>query len=358
MDHLTLPHQWLTFPGSSRLSAPDRLDMPANPCHWLELLFEHRPTFLNYSGLRRYAPIIPFANPEKWLGLGEPCTPIEQGVFYGQSIQLKLDFLMPSGSYKDRGTAALMQHVQTVQPKLLLQDSSGNAGISVAAYSARLGIPCRIFVPADLAASKRKQLESYGAEIQFISGNREAVTQALMSQIDQGYLASHVWNPLFLHGTKTFLWELLDQVQMGQATWPDEILFPVGNGTLLLGCYLAAKEMQMLGCLPAPIRLSAAQSDACAPLALGKSVQPSPSLAPGIAIGNPPRIQQISAAIQETKGRIITVSEPEIQFAGRELFSQGWYTEFTSAVALAAWKAASFPQNTLIPLTGTGLKNP
>jgi threonine synthase len=356
--NLTTPPLWLSFPESTPRGEPFRFDLPASPCHWLELQFKQRPALSKYSGIRRFAPLIPFADAEHWIGLGEPCTPVEQGVFYGHPLQLKLDFLMPTGSYKDRGTAALMQHVRVIQPKLLLQDSSGNAGISVAAYAARLGIPCRIFVPTDLADSKRKQLQSYGAEIQYVAGNREAVTQALLRQIDEGYLASHVWNPLFLHGTKTFLWELLDQVESGHATWPDEILFPVGNGTLLLGCYLAVKEMERAGCLPSPIRLSAAQTQACAPLSLGKPVQSSPSIAPGIAIGNPPRMDQILAAISETHGRILSVSESEIQEAGKELFSQGWYTEFTSAVALAAWKKTSFSPNTLIPLTGTGLKNP
>lgn len=358
MDIVNLAHRWISFPDSTPLSAPGRLDLPASPCHWLELQFQQRPSFSKYSGIRRYAPLLPFADPENWIGLGEPNTPVEQAVFDNHHIQLKLDFLMPTGSYKDRGTVAIMQHVQAVRPNLLLQDSSGNAGISVAAYSARLGIPCRIFVPADLSPSKRKQLQSYGAEIQFVPGNREAVTQALMAQTDQGYLASHVWNPLFLHGTKTFLWELLDQVEQGQASWPEEILFPVGNGTLLLGCYLALQEMQGAGCLPSPVRLSAAQTLACSPLTLGKPVQPSPSLAPGIAIGNPPRLKQIETAIKKTGGRILAVSESDIQTAATTLFRQGWYTEFTSAVALAAWKAAGCPQNTLIPLTGSGLKNP
>ena len=358
MDSLNPDLHWLAFPESTRLSAPVRLDLPANPCHWLELQFQQRPTFSNYQGMRRYAPLIPFADPEKWLGLGEPCTPVEQSVFFGHPLQLKLDFLMPTGSYKDRGTAGLMQHVQSVQPKLLLQDSSGNAGISVAAYSARIGIPCRIFVPANLSPSKRKQLKSYGAEIEFVNGNRADVTQALLSKTDQGYLASHVWNPLFLHGTKTFLWELLDQVELGQATWPDEILFPVGNGTLLLGCYLALKEMEGALCLPSPVRLSAAQTDVCAPLLFGQPVHSGSSLAPGIAIGNPPRMKQIKAAVNETGGRIVSVSEPDILAAGTALFKQGWYTEFTSAVALAAWKSSGCPSNTLIPLTGTGLKNP
>jgi len=355
---LNLSHRWLSFPENTRLNEPERLDMPARPCHWLELQIQQRPAFSKYSGMRRYAGLIPFADEEKWIGLGEPCTPIEQTEIFGEPLQLKLDYLMPTGSYKDRGTAGLMQHVQCVRPGLLLQDSSGNAGISVAAYAARLEIPCRIFVPADLPASKRKQLQSYGAQIQFVNGNREAVTQALKAQTDQGYLASHVWNPLFLHGTKTFLWELLEQAESKQATWPEEILFPVGNGTLLLGCYLALKEMETARCLPAPIRLSAAQTEVCAPLILGQAVASATSVAPGIAIGNPPRIHQIRAAINETGGRIVSVSEPDIKDAGTMLFRQGWYTEYTSAVALAAWKKSGFPKNTLMPLTGTGLKNP
>lgn len=337
---------------------PRRLDHPALPCHWLELDINQQPDFKEWKGVRRYAPLIPFADAPSWTGLGEPCTPVETAQFSGQSIQLKMEFLMPTGSYKDRGTVALMQHVQQIGPERIVQDSSGNAGISVAAYAARMGIDCQIYVPAGLPASKQKQLNSYGARVRLVNGNREQVTQALLSELGDAYLASHVWNPLFLHGTKTFLWELKEQADHGEARWPEEIIFPVGNGTLLLGCFLALQEMAAANCLPAPIRLSAAQTSACAPLLAGKSVDPKPSMAAGIAIGNPPRLNQLLHAIQETQGRILLVSEHEIQDAAQQLSRQGWYTEYTSAVGLAAWKSAGMPPHVLIPLTGSGLKNP
>jgi threonine synthase len=81
-------------------------------------------------------------------------------------------------------------------------------------------------------------------------------------------------------------------------------------------------------------------------------------MAAGIAIGNPPRLTQMLHAIQETQGRILSVSEQEIQNAAQQLSQQGWYTEYTSAVGLAAWTSAGMPPNVLIPLTGSGLKNP
>lgn len=351
-------HIWLEFPDNKRIPEPHRLDYPARPCHWFELDINQKPNFSEWTGMRRYAPLIPFAKSESWMGLGEPCTPVETAQFAGQSIQLKMEYLMPTGSYKDRGTVAMMQHVQQVGPERIVQDSSGNAGISVAAYAARLGIECRIYVPAGLPASKLKQLNSYGAQVRLVEGNREQVTQALLNELDGAYLGSHVWNPLFLHGTKTFLWELLEQVNQGAARWPEEIIFPVGNGTLLLGCFLALREMSSAHCLPAPIRLSAAQTTACAPLLAGTSVDPKPSMAAGIAIGNPPRLTQMLHAIQETQGRILAVSEQEIQNAAQQLSQQGWYTEYTSAVGLAAWTSAGMPPNVLIPLTGSGLKNP
>ena len=83
---------------------------------------------------------------ETWRGItmGEGMTPI---VRFDDDILLKMDYFMPTLSFKDRGAAALIAHCKAIGVDAVVQDSSGNAGNSVAAYCGRAGIDCEIFVP-------------------------------------------------------------------------------------------------------------------------------------------------------------------------------------------------------------------
>src|SRR5689334_7100590 len=86
--------------------------------------------------LWRYAPTIA-ASPR--VSLGEGWTPLVPGDWGGRKIHFKLEFLMPTGSFKDRGTAVMMSYLVERRVKALLEDSSGNAGASIAHYAAAAG---------------------------------------------------------------------------------------------------------------------------------------------------------------------------------------------------------------------------
>jgi hypothetical protein len=89
----------------------------------------------------------------------------------------------------------------------MVADSSGNAGTAVAAYAARAGIPCEIYVPATTSPGKVAQLRAYGAKVHQIPGTREdtAAAAALAAGEPGTFYASHVYHPFYLHGTKTYL---------------------------------------------------------------------------------------------------------------------------------------------------------
>ncbi|MCI6988474.1 MAG: pyridoxal-phosphate dependent enzyme [Campylobacter sp.] len=72
---------------------------------------------------------------------------LASSVKFRDGLYLKLDYVMPTLSFKDRGAAVLMQHIKNLGIKKAIQDSSGNAGSSVVAYAARVGVECEIFVP-------------------------------------------------------------------------------------------------------------------------------------------------------------------------------------------------------------------
>src|SRR5205807_9984686 len=103
----------------------------------------------------------------------------------------------PTGSFKDRGTALLAAHARSLGLDRLVEDSSGNAGASVAAYAARAGLPATIYVPATAPAPKRDQITRVGAAIAPIAGRRAAVTEAALDDVRRtgAYYAGHNANP-------------------------------------------------------------------------------------------------------------------------------------------------------------------
>ncbi|RMG67638.1 MAG: pyridoxal-phosphate dependent enzyme, partial [Bacteroidetes bacterium] len=98
--------------------------------------------------LWRYREALPLAADAQVVQLGEPVTPLADFTLDGWPVQVKLDYLYPSGSYKDRGAAVLMSQARTLGVRQVVQDSSGNAGCAVAHYAAVAGIACDIYVPA------------------------------------------------------------------------------------------------------------------------------------------------------------------------------------------------------------------
>jgi threonine synthase len=84
-------------------------------------------------------------------------------------------------------------------------------------------------------------IESHGAKITVFNGTRDETANACRKKaLDEGiYYASHVYNPMFYQGTKTYIYEVFEQ--LGRI--PDNLFIPVGNGTLLLGCQIALKEL-------------------------------------------------------------------------------------------------------------------
>ncbi len=215
------------------------------------------------------------------ISLGETETPILKKELYGARIYLKMDQYMPTGSFKDRGSVVLVNKLKEMGIEEVVEDSSGNAGASIAAYCAAAGIKCRIYVPENTSDARLGQIAAYGADIVKVPGGRDSASRAAQEAAAKTYYASHVYNPLFFEGTKSLAYEIY--VQLG---FPDTIFLPAGNGTLLLGAYIGFKE---LGLLP---KIVAVQSENCCPL-FNKfydlpATEVKPTIAGGIAIASPP----------------------------------------------------------------------
>ncbi|NGO15284.1 pyridoxal-phosphate dependent enzyme, partial [Streptomyces sp. HC44] len=291
------------------------------------------------NSLWRYAECLPLGAPSVSLGEGRtPLVPLKDGV------SAKLDFLMPTLSFKDRGAVMLAELALRLRPRRVIADSSGNAGTAVAAYCARAGLPCTVYVPDGTSPKKLEQIGAHGARLEVVPGDREATARAARAAADEEgtFYASHVFNPYFLHGTKTYaheLWEDLD------GRLPEVLVVPVGNGTLLLGTALAVAELHAAGLIDRRPALYAVQSAAVAPLAraweegaddLLDTTPMAPTLAEGIAIPRPPRARQILRAVRESGGTFLTVTEDQIRHAQRDLASRGLFVESTGVACWAA----------------------
>ncbi len=314
--------------------------------------------------LWRYRALLPLPGEAAPVTLGEGWTPL---VPLGSDPRVlgKLDFLMPTGSFKDRGSTVITSALKAMGLSSVVEDSSGNAAASLAAYSARAGIKARIFAPAHASPMKLAQVQVYGAELCPIEGPRENCSLAAQQAVvaEGAYYASHYYNPFAMFGMQTTAWEIWEQ--LGERA-PDHVVLPVGHGTNFIGMYRGFQKLLACGLIDKLPRFLAAQAELVAPLAQafkrGESepapVEPARTIAEGIAISRPVRGVEILRAIRDTGGAVVAVSEDEIRAARTRLAHQGIFVEPTSATAVAAIdKLPDWQGTVVVSLTGSGLKS-
>lgn len=315
---------------------------PTQPGIW-----RYRHTF----GLPDDAPVVT---------LGEGNTALIPVELDGRTIHLKHEGLNPSGAFKDRGMAVVFSWLRHVGVTDAIEDSSGNAGASFAAYAARSGVRARVFVPAAASGAKRKQIEAYGAELVAVEGPRSKAAEAAHTAANAGAVyASHVYNPLGLLGNATCAYEIV--AQLGRA--PEAVVLPVGHGTLLLGLAYGFKALRAAGIIATTPRLIAVQALNCAPLwavaQYGRAgigwVTEGETIAEGIRVVMPMRGDAVLAAITESGGSVAAIDEDRISPAHAALAAQGLFVEHTSATI---WPVlAETPGDVVGILTGHGLKS-
>ncbi|MFB6255105.1 MAG: pyridoxal-phosphate dependent enzyme [Halobacteriaceae archaeon] len=279
--------------------------------------------------------------------------------------EIKLDYVFPSGSFKDRGGTTTISQAVKLGVDHVIEDSSGNAGAAIAQYAAHANISADIYVPASASEGKISAISKTGANVIRIEGDREDVTDACLRavQSEQGLYASHVWNPAFLVGTATFAFEIA-----AQRNWsvPDAIVVPIGHGTLALGAYQGFSLLEDIGWIESMPQIFGVQAAGYDPIATEFNTKTTTThsnpLADGIQINDPPRKNQITNAISDTNGTVISIDEPSLERSLNALHQAGYYCEPTSAVVLAGLQKyreldhIDQGMDVLLALTGSGLK--
>jgi threonine synthase len=343
-------------------------------------------------GIWRYR--FTFGLPEKAdvVTLGEGNTPLVPTKVGKREIYFKCEYQNPTGSFKDRGSALIAAWLKGRGIKNAVEDSSGNAGASFAAYAARAGIRARIFVPASASGPKRNQIEAYGADLELVPGSRSDVAEAVRRAVDANTsYASHAWLPFNLPGYATAAYEIFEQLG---GELPGAVIVPAGQGGLLLGLargfdslrvanILAmqmqdAKQKEKINTKPragsnikpakenvASTKIIGVQARACAPLwamfAAGHEglgfITDNPTLAEGVRVFRPLWAEAVLRAVSSS-GSMCAVDEEEIMPGREALAHLGFYVEPTSAIVWPVLQKQihDLPDPVVVVLTGSGLK--
>lgn len=302
------------------------------------------------------------------VSLGEGGTPLLQRDWNGSAVRFKLEFMMPTGSFKDRGMTVMVSYLKSRGITEVLEDSSGNAGASLSAYAAAAGMRCRILVPESASYPKIAQIAACGADVVTIPGTRQDVADAAVRMSSEIFYASHNWQPYFVEGTKTLAYELWESLGFRA---PDNVITPLGYGSNVLGLDIGFDELLRSGEIDKRPRIFGVQAANCAPCfnawkSGGEAPVPTevrPTVAEGIASSHPTRLREVVRAVRRSAGSVLAVTEEEIIRALGGLARMGFYVEPTCASAaagltqlLAAGTIRS-DQDTVVVLTGSGLKS-
>lgn len=298
------------------------------------------------------------------ISLGEGNTPLLWDDNNGRQLGLKCESLNPTGSFKDRGSAVLLSMMRARGVQSAVEDSSGNAGASFAAYTARAGLAGRVYVPESASGPKRQQIEMYGAELVRVPGPRSEAARAVLGEVERGVpYASHAYLPFGMAGIATIAYEIYQQMG-GKA--PGTIIAPVGHGSLLLGIVRGFQSLKMADLIEEEPFYVGVQSAACDPVVRAfyygleamESAAELQTLAEGVRVRTPIRARALLDQISRENGLFMSASEEDIREDHSHLCRRGFYVEPTSSLVWTAFESLypKLKQPVVAVLSGNGLK--
>lgn len=274
----------------------------------------------------RYRELLPVGNAIQPVSLGEQTTPLlscpRLGARFGlQHLFVKDESHLPGGSFKSRGMAMAMTMAKHFGIKRVALPTAGNAGGAAAAYAARAGIECFVFMPKDTPIVNQYECDLFGAKVYLVDGLindcGKIVRQGIASM--NWFDLSTLKEPYRIEGKKTMGLELAEQMN-----WqlPDVILYPTGGGTGLIGMWKAFQELQQLGWLESSKmpRMISVQSSGCSPIArafqlgerFAEPFQNAATIASGLRVPVAVGDFMILDAVRESGGVAISADEDRV----------------------------------------------
>ncbi len=290
------------------------------------------------------------------ISLGECKTPSVQF----SNMSMKLEYFSPTYSYKDRGSRILLSWLKQNLEKgsIIKEDSSGNAGASIAAYGSFSGFETHIFVPDHAVREKVAQIEAYGAHMHKIPGSREDVSLAASEYL--GYFASHVLNPEFRDGMRMISYEIFSELNRERVP---TIYLPLSAGTLFLGVVSGFEHLFASGEIESVPNFVVVQPEYVSPICRAMSnlsdgsAEFKDSIADALVSRKPALIDMIVERMKKYHARCVSVTEREIMDARNDLALKGILVEYSSATVFAAYRKVGHDEKATLIMTGNGLKN-
>ncbi|OYT66716.1 MAG: threonine synthase [Candidatus Wolframiiraptor sp. EX4484-121] len=304
--------------------------------------------------LWKYIDFLPIRKSSEIVSLGEGMTPLLKAERLGESLKVKSLYLKdetrnPTSSFKDRPYTVGVSKAKEFGVKAAVVASAGNAAASLAAYSARAGIKCYVFVSENVPAHRLLEIQAYGAEVIRVKQVPDGVFRITVSASEKfGWynLTTSFYNPYTVEGDKTIAYEIYEQ--MGFEV-PDWVIIPVGVGPLLVGCYKGFNELRNLGLVNEVPKMVGVQSEGCAPIAKAfeenrSEVEPWKGELKTVARSIVNTLQEYPdegtytlQIIRRSKGCALAVSDDEILRAMDDLATaEGILAEPASATVIAA----------------------
>ena len=326
----------------------------------------------------RYRDFFPPVHDENIVTLGEGGTPLIKSRFLGPSLGVpelyfKNDTMMPTGSFKDRGFSLAISYAAELKVKRGLTYSSGNAGASFSAYSARAGFPGLILVEYLASDTKKAMILLYGAQAAILDyENFDQISSMLDGAVRElgCYMFVNFINPVRHEAMKTYAYEIFGE--LGHA--PDWSFHPVGTGGGLWGTWKGYNELKRMGLLDKLPHMAGVQPEAVCWLKQaidtgaeeGKRYGCSEHTIAQSISGNSPLHggKRLIQCVRQSDGLAMAVSDEEIMEAMRDLGKEGIAAEPSSAAGVAAFKQAvkngriRSGETAVCIITGTALKQP
>jgi threonine synthase len=296
----------------------------------------HSLTKQSLSGRRsdmwRYREVLPVEKDENLVSLGEGWTPLLPARKLAEltsvrELYIKDESQNPTQSFKARGMTAAVSMAKELGAQKLAVPSAGNAAGALAAYAARAGLECFIFMPRDTPRANVVECEQTGATVTLMDGliTDCGAEVARRKEAEGWFDVSTLKEPYRVEGKKTLGYELAEQLN-----WelPDVIVYPTGGGTGLIGMWQAFDEMQRMGWIDSKRpRMVTVQAAGCAPIVrafedgkrFAEEFPNAATTASGLRVPKAIGDFLILDAIRESGGTAVAVTDEELIAATREI---------------------------------------
>jgi threonine synthase len=282
--------------------------------------------------LWRYREVLPVEDETNIVSLGEGWTPLLRAEQVGkelgiENLYIKDESQNPTQSFKARGMSAAVSMAKELGAQKLAVPSAGNAAGALAAYAARAGLECFIFMPDDTPRANVVECEQTGAHVTLMPGliTDCGAEVARRKEAEGWFDVSTLKEPYRVEGKKTLGYELGEQFD-----WqlPDVIIYPTGGGTGLIGMWKAFDEMEQLGWIgPERPRMVTVQASGCAPIVrafeagerFAEEFPDAETVASGLRVPKAIADFLILDALRASKGTAVTVTDGEMIAATREI---------------------------------------